>query len=57
MRKVSTLLMPYKSFYAAEKDLYLELKKLKRWSEGDALVDDKGQVYIKTGRPIKEWKI
>jgi hypothetical protein len=57
MRTVRELLAKHKSFYAAFKSLGLRQSgQFKRWSDLDAKVDDDGQVWIKTGKPIEGWK-
>ena len=56
MREIKTLLQPYKSFYAANKDLGVSLGQLQRWHRLGALVDSDGQVWIKTSKPIKGWE-
>tara|TARA_R110000744_G_scaffold65874_1_gene134794 strand:- start:1117 stop:1296 length:180 start_codon:yes stop_codon:yes gene_type:complete len=58
MRKIKTLLKPYKSLYAAKKDLniYKDSSQLQRWLTIGALVDSDGQVWIKTAKPIKGWE-
>ncbi len=57
MRKVDSLLAPHKSIYAAYKALGLRQSgQFKRWSELEAKVDDDGQVWIKTGKPVEGWK-
>tara|TARA_R110000796_G_C14215910_1_gene393920 strand:+ start:38 stop:211 length:174 start_codon:yes stop_codon:yes gene_type:complete len=54
MRKINDLLKPYKSYYAANKVLGVGVGQLHRWDKMDAMVDDNGQVWIKTSVPIKE---
>jgi hypothetical protein len=57
MRTIDSLLAPHKSIYAAYKALGLRQSgQFKRWSDLDAKVDDDGQVWIKTGKPIEGWK-
>ncbi len=57
MRTVRELLAKHKSFYAAFKALGLRQSgQFKRWSELEAKVDDDGQVWIKTGKPVEGWK-
>jgi hypothetical protein len=53
MKTISALLAPYKSYYAASKQLGPSIKQLQRWETLGAKVDNTGQVWIKTGQPIK----
>jgi hypothetical protein len=57
-RRVRELLDPYVSVYAANKALGMgkSINKLKEWADGGAIVDDNGQPYIKSGKPIEGWK-
>ena len=52
MQPISELLAPYKSYYAASKQLGPSINQLKRWEALGAEVDNSGQVWIKTGQPI-----
>jgi predicted butyrate kinase (DUF1464 family) len=58
MRTVKELLDAHVSIYAANKALGMgkSINKLKEWADGGAIVDDHGQPYIKTGKPIEGWK-
>jgi hypothetical protein len=53
MKNIKDLLAPYKSYYAASKHLGPSINQLKRWELLGAEVDNTGQVWIKTGQPIK----
>ena len=56
MRKIKDIpaVSQHKSFWAAGKQLRIDGAKLIRWNDTHAWVDDNGQVWIKTGKPIKE---
>ena len=57
MRNIRELLAPFPSFYAANKWLGLrQSPQLGIWHRMDAKVDDDGQVWIKTGKPIEGFK-
>jgi hypothetical protein len=57
MRNIRELLSPFPSFYAAFKFLGLRQSgQFKRWHELNAKVDNDGQVWIKTGKPIEGFK-
>jgi hypothetical protein len=53
LKPITALLAPYKSYYAASKQLGPSIKQLQRWEALGAKVDSTGQVWIKTGQPIK----
>ncbi len=55
MREVKQLMKPYKSFYAANKELGVDAWQLQRWQRMGALVDNDGQVWIKTGKTVEGW--
>ena len=58
MKTIKSLLTKYKSFYAADKELGLNVSQsqMQRWSKMGAMVDRDGQVWIKTAKPIKGLK-
>jgi predicted butyrate kinase (DUF1464 family) len=58
MRTVRELLDAHVSVYAANNALGMgkSINKLKEWADGGAIVDDNGQPYIKSGKPIEGWK-
>jgi hypothetical protein len=58
MRKVKVLLDEHVSTYQANKSLGMgkSINKLKNWADTGAIVDKRGQVYIKSGKPIEGWK-
>jgi exosome complex RNA-binding protein Rrp4 len=54
MRTIKSITDTYKSFYAANKALGLkQSNQLQRHVKMDAMVDQNGQVWIKTGSPIE----
>ena len=53
MKQIKELLLPYKSYYAASKELCTSINQLKRWEALKVEVDADGQVWIKTGKPVK----
>jgi hypothetical protein len=57
MRTVKELLDAHVSIYAANKALGMgkSINKLKDWANNGAIVDDNGQPYIKSGKPIEGW--
>ena len=59
MRKVKDLLDEHVSIYAANKTLGMgrSMNKLANWAANGAIVDDNGQPYIKSGKPIEGWKL
>ena len=59
MRTVKQLLDEHVSIYAANKALGMgkSINKLKEWAANGAIVDDNGQPYIKSGKPIEGWKL
>ena len=58
MRTVKDLLDAHVSIYAANKALGMgkSINKLKEWAKNVAIVDDKGQPYIKSVKIIEGWK-
>ena len=58
MKTIKSLLTKYKSFYAADKDLGLNVSQsqMQRWSNMGAKFDSNGQVWIKTAKPIEALK-
>jgi hypothetical protein len=53
MRTIKSITDEYKSFYAANKALGLkQSNQLQRHVKMGAMVDENGQVWIKTGSPI-----
>jgi hypothetical protein len=59
MRKVKVLLDAHVSVYAANKSLGFPRSyafQFHRWHKADAIVDNNGQVYIKSGKVIEGWK-
>ena len=58
MKTIKSLLTKYKSFYAADKELGLNVSQMQmqRWSKMGAMVDSDGQVWIKTAKPIEGLK-
>jgi hypothetical protein len=60
MRTVKQLLDEHVSIYAANKALGFPRTnafQFHRWSEKNAIVDENGQVWIKTGKPVEGWKL
>jgi hypothetical protein len=59
MRTVKQLLDQHVSIYAANKALGMgkSINKLSEWAANGAIVDDAGQPYIKSGKPIDGWKL
>jgi hypothetical protein len=57
MRKVKVLLDEHVSTYQANKSLGMgkSINKLKNWADTGAIVDKRGQVYIKSGKPVEGW--
>jgi hypothetical protein len=53
LTQVSELIKPYKSIYAAAKALEVSQTQLQRWIDAGALVDEAGDIYIKTKGSIK----
>jgi hypothetical protein len=59
MRNIRELLAPFPSLYAANKWLGFPRSnafQLYRWHDKNAKVDNDGQVWIKTGKPIEGFK-
>ena len=59
MRTVKQLLDQHVSVYAANKALGFPRSyafQFHRWKNAEAIVDNNGQVYIKSGKPIEGWK-
>ena len=58
MKTIKSILIKYKSFYAADKELGLNVSQMQmqRWSKMGAMVDSDGQVWIKTAKPIEGLK-
>ena len=57
MRTVAEILDEHVSTYAAYKSLNLRQGgQFGKWRNMGAKVDDDGQVWIKTGKPIEGWK-
>ena len=56
MREIKNIhaVSKHSSLWKAGQVLRIEPGKLVRWARLEALVDDNGQVWIKTGKPIKE---
>ena len=56
MREITKIhaVSEHSSLWKAGQALRIESGKLTRWARLGALVDDNGQVWIKTGKPIKE---
>jgi hypothetical protein len=58
MRNIRELLAPFPSYYLANKFLGLrQSDNLERLHDLNAKVDDDGQVWIKTGKPIEGFKL
>jgi hypothetical protein len=58
-RTVRELLDAHVSVYAANQALGFPRSyafQFHRWHKSDAIVDNNGQVYIKSGKPIEGWK-
>jgi hypothetical protein len=58
MRNIRELLAPFPSYYAASKWVGFDRNsgQFRRWHELNAKVDNDGQVWIKTGKPIEGFK-
>jgi hypothetical protein len=59
MRTVKELLDAHVSIYAANKALGFPRSyafQFHRWYKANAIVDNNGQVYIKSGKVIEGWK-
>jgi hypothetical protein len=60
MRTVRKLLDAHVSVYAANKALGFPRSyafQFHRWHKADAIVDNNGQVYTKSGKPVEGWKV
>ena len=57
MRKVKEMATPYVSRAAASKAAGINQCQFDRWVQAGALVDEGGQVWIKTCKPVKGWKL
>ena len=57
MRQVKEMADPYVSRAAASKAAGVNQTQFDRWVQAGALVDDDGQVWIKTAKPVKGWKL
>jgi hypothetical protein len=58
MRTIESLLAPHKSIYAAYKALGIRQgSQFKRHLDMGAMIDDDGQPWIKSGKPIEGWKL
>ena len=57
MRQVKQMAAPYVSRYAASKAVGIQQYQLDRWMQAGALVDNDGQVWIKTAKPVEGWKL
>jgi hypothetical protein len=58
MRNIRELLAPFPSFYVASKWVGFDRNsgQFRRWHKLNAKVDNDGQVWIKTGKPIEGFK-
>lgn len=58
MKQIKTLIEPYKSRSEAAKHMGVHLNQLNRWLSCDAMVNDTGDVWIKTSKkPLVNLKI
>jgi hypothetical protein len=58
MRTIESLLAPHKSIYAAYKALGIRQSgQFKRHLDMGAMIDDDGQPWIKSGKPVEGWKV
>jgi hypothetical protein len=58
MRTIESLLAPHKSIYAAYKALGIRQgSQFKRHLDMGAIIDDDGQPWIKSGKPVEGWKV
>ena len=56
MREVKQMAAPYVSRAAASKAAGVNQTQFDRWVQAGALVDDNGQVWIKTAKPVVMWR-
>lgn len=52
MTPIKQILSHWPSLYAASKELDKNQVQLKRWLDAGAMIDDDGNVWIKTGKPL-----
>ena len=57
MREVKQMAAPYVSRAAASKAAGVNQTQFDRWVQAGALVDEDGQVWIKTAKPVEGWKL
>ena len=60
MRSIECLLNLHRSIYDANQTLGFPRTnafQFHRWREKNAMVDENGQVWIKTGKPVEGWKL
>ena len=57
MRKVKVMIWAYVSTAAGCREVGLNPSQFDRWVQAGALVDDDGQVWIKTAKPVEGWKL
>ena len=56
MREVKKMAAPYVSRAAASKAAGINQTQFDRWVQAGALVDEDGQVWIKTAKPVVMWR-
>ena len=56
MRKVKQMSEPYVSRAAASRAAGVNQTQFERWVQAGALVDEDGQVWIKTAKPVVMWR-
>ena len=57
MRQVKQMTWAYVSTEAGCREVGLNSDQFRRWVQAGALVDDNGQVWIKTAKPVEGWKL
>ena len=57
MRQVKQMTWAYVSTAAGCREVGLNSDQFRRWVQAGALVDDNGQVWIKTAKPVEGWKL
>ena len=57
MREVKKMAAPYVSRAAAARAAGINQCQFDRWIQAEALVDEDGQVWIKTAKPVEGWKL
>ena len=57
MRQVKQMTWAYVSTAAGCREVGLNSDQFRRWVQAGALVDNDGQVWIKTAKPVEGWKL